>query len=86
MVLERLMGRWLDSAKKHLRESMVISYRIAVARAVRHLGARELASLSDADLKDAEQQMESRGCLKRRTPSSASRRTEARSTTTASPT
>ena len=86
MVLERLMGRWLDSAKKHLRESMVISYRIAVARAVRYLGARELVSLSDADLKNAEQQMESRGCSKRRTPSSASRRTEARSTTTASPT
>ena len=61
MVLERLMDSWLDSAKKHLRESTVVSYRIAVARAVRYLGTRELASLSEADFKDAEQQMVANG-------------------------
>ena len=61
MVLERLMEIWLDSAREHLRESTVVSYRIAVARAVRYLGAREIASLSEADLKDAEQQLAANG-------------------------
>ena len=61
MVLERLMAVWLDRAREHLRESTVVSYRNAVARAVRYLGQKEIGELSEADLRDAERQLAAGG-------------------------
>ena len=61
MVLERLMAVWLDRAREHLRESTVVSYRNAVARAVRYLGQKEIGELSEADLRDAERQLAADG-------------------------
>ena len=42
MLLRELMGLWLDSARKRLRESTVVSYQIAMNKAVKYLGGKEI--------------------------------------------
>ena len=61
MTLESLIQNWLDSAGGRLRESTVVSYRTAAARAVRYLGQKELEALSEADLETAERQLAANG-------------------------
>ena len=61
MTLESLIQNWLDSAGGRLRESTVVSYRTAAARAVRYLGQKELEALSEADLETAERQLAASG-------------------------
>ena len=61
MTLESLIKNWLDSAGGRLRESTVVSYRTAAARAVKYLGQKELEALSEADLETAERQLAASG-------------------------
>ena len=61
MTLESLIKSWLDSAGGRLRESTVVSYRTAAARAVKYLGQKELEALSEADLETAERQLAASG-------------------------
>ena len=61
MMLDRLMEVWLDSARERLRESTIGAYRVTISRAVRYLGMREIESLSETDLKEAEQRLVANG-------------------------
>ena len=61
MLLKELTGLWLDSARKRLRESTAVSYRIAANKADKYLGGKEIRDITEADLEAVEKTLAGSG-------------------------
>ena len=61
MLLEELAGLWLDSARTRLKESTVVSYRTAAAKALKYLGKKEIGEITAEDLKATEHRLAESG-------------------------
>ena len=61
MFLGELAEVWLDSIRESVRETTLASYRVAVKRAVRYLGGKDIQDITEQDLRDTETRLVANG-------------------------